>query len=163
VNRELGVPKGLRRIRGVLVIGVLWGAGWAIVGGGVMEGFVDPQGRILDMWPQTLGIVGFLGGVIFSLMVRIAGERRSFSEFSFVEFAGLGAAAGLVQGVLAMAIMGAPALFTGLTIVVSAGAALGSLAVARMARTRSPLESTEEILLIHFPDANAERRHTSRK
>ena len=113
-----------------------WGAGWAVVGGGLMEVFIDPHGTILDMWPQVLAVVGFLGGVIFSAMLGIVGGHRSFDEFSFREFAALGAVAGLLQGVFAIAIVGAPALFVGVTTLGSAVAAAGSLAVARMAGTR---------------------------
>lgn len=130
------MPKWLRRIRGALGMGLLWGAVWAVVGGGLMEVVVDPEGKILDMWPQVLGMVGFLGGVIFSTLLGIAGGRRSFDEFSFREFAALGAVAGLLQGALAMVIVGAPALFIGITIAGSVVAASGSLAVARMGGSR---------------------------
>jgi D-alanyl-D-alanine carboxypeptidase len=127
------VPHWLKRIRSALVVGLVWGGLWAIVGGGIMESFIDPQGDIVDMWPQVLGIVGFLGGVIFSGVISIMAGHRKLNEFSFAEFAGLGAVAGVLQGAAAMALVGAPALFIAITTVVSAVAATGSLAVARMA------------------------------
>jgi CubicO group peptidase (beta-lactamase class C family) len=130
------VPQWLKRIRSALVVGLVWGGLWALVGGGIMESFIDPRGDIVDMWPQVLGIVGFVGGVIFSGVIALVAGHRKLGEFSFAEFAGLGAVAGVLQGAVAMALVGAPALFIGLTTLVSAVAASGSLAVARMAGQR---------------------------
>lgn len=43
----------LRRIRAAIGMGLIWGVGWAIVGGAIMEGIVDPHGRILGCgWPS---------------------------------------------------------------------------------------------------------------
>ncbi len=127
----------LKRIRAAFAMGVLWGAGWAIIGGAIMEGIFDRDGRILDMWPQTLGIVGFLGGILFAIILGVVGGRRSFSEFSMVDFAALGAVAGVLQGALSIALVHAPVLFLGITIVCSAIAAVGSLGLARMVRPRA--------------------------
>lgn len=126
----------LRRLRGALVVGLVWGGAWAVVGGAIMEGIVDPRGAVVDMWPQLLGMVGFLGGVIFAGLVGLAGRRRSLDEFSHAEFAGLGALAGVLQGALAMLLFGAPALFTAVTLATSALAAVGSLGVVRWAGAR---------------------------
>ncbi len=76
----------LRRLRGALGMGLTWALGWAVVGGAVMEGIVDPDGRILDMWPQTLAIPGFLGGVVFAFLLWIAEGRRRFDELSLPRF-----------------------------------------------------------------------------
>jgi hypothetical protein len=51
-----------------------------IVGGVVMEGIVDTNGRIADMWPQTLAILGFFKGVAFSVVLSLAERRRRFQE-----------------------------------------------------------------------------------
>lgn len=126
----------LKRLRGALVVGVVWGAVWAVVGGGIMEGIVDPRGEIADMWPQLFGITGFLGGVIFSGLVGLAGRRRSLDEFTLAEFAGLGAFAGVLLGVLTMALFGTPVGFTVVTLAGSALAASASLGVARWAGVR---------------------------
>jgi hypothetical protein len=56
-----------------------------------MEAFVDPHGAILDMWPQTLAIVGFVGGVVFSAVLGIAERRRRFGELSIPRFSAWGA------------------------------------------------------------------------
>ena len=80
------MQKWLRRIRGAVGMGFIWAVGWAVVGGGVMEAFVDPKGASIDMWPQTLGIAGFLGGVVFSMVLGIAAGRRRFEELSLFGF-----------------------------------------------------------------------------
>ncbi|MBA2292550.1 MAG: hypothetical protein H0W15_08845 [Gemmatimonadales bacterium] len=140
----MSAPIWVRRLRGAVGMGLLWGAAWAIIGGGIMEGIIDAQGRVVDMWPQLLGVVGFLGGIVFAAMLWIAGGRRSFSEFSFREFAGLGALAGALQGVLAMLLVGAPLLFVGVTMIATMLAATGSLAVARMGGSRTTLASSRD-------------------
>ena len=61
-----------------------------IIGGGVMEAFVDPDGATLDMWPPTLGMAGFPGGAVFSMIIAIAARRRTFDELSLVRFGALG-------------------------------------------------------------------------
>lgn len=59
---------------------MIWGLVWAVIGGGIMEAFVDPDGRMMDMWPQFLGVVGFLGGVAFSVALGIAARRRHLTS-----------------------------------------------------------------------------------
>ena len=93
----------LRRIRGALGMGITWAVVWGVVGGGIMEVIVDPHGKILDMWPQTLAIPGFLSGVIFSVVLFIAAGRRSFDELSLPRFTGLGAVGGLLLGSILVA------------------------------------------------------------
>src|SRR5688572_32458877 len=116
----------LRRLRGVMGMGVVWTVAWAVVGGGVMEAFVDPRGRILDMWPQVLGIAGFLGGASFSIAFGIAARRRSFEELSLARFAALGALGGVAAGVFLMT-TGAPAVIIAPAALLCAGSASGSL------------------------------------
>jgi len=138
------MTRWLRRIRAAVGMGLIWGVGWAIVGGAIMEGIVDPHGKILDMWPQTLAIPGFLCGAVFSVMLGIAASGRRFDELSLPRFAALGAGTGLLLGVLA-AITGpeslplwlrAAVVITPLT-VLSAASAAAALAVARMAERRA--------------------------
>src|ERR1043166_2340035 len=93
----------VKRARAAVVIGLTWAVAWAVVGGAVMEGIVDPHGRIIDMWPQTLAIPGFLGGALFSLVLGIAARRRSFDELSIARFGVSGALAGMLVGALAAA------------------------------------------------------------
>lgn len=143
----------LRRLRGALGMGVTWALAWGIIGGGIMEGIVDPDGRILDMWPQTLAIPGFVGGVAFSLLLWATHGRRGFHELSLSRFGGLGAAVGALLGGAAIAAGTArDALPLGLRLLVLAGpaAALGAvsaggiLMVARVAGRRGELPAHGE-------------------
>jgi hypothetical protein len=138
------MKKWLRRIRGALGMGLTWAVAWAVVGGGVMEGIVDPDGKILDMWPQTLAIPGFFCGVAFSALLRVAEGRRRFDELSLPRFGALGAATGLLLGALAIAAglaSGVPlwlraAVILGPVTLLSAISASGTLALARMGAKR---------------------------
>jgi hypothetical protein len=98
-----------------------------------MEGLIDPGGKVVDMWPQVLGIVGFIGGLVFSVLLWVAGKGRSFREYSFHEFGALGALAGVLQGGLAM--VGAPLAFIAVTTLATTLAATGSLAISRRSTT----------------------------
>jgi hypothetical protein len=134
------MPGWLKRVRGALVMGLVWGVTWGVVGGGIMEVFVDPHGEILDMWPQTLAIIGFVGGLAFSAVLGLAAGNRRFAELSFLQFALWGAVAGVLQGAFATT-FGAPAAFVAFTTVVSALAGCASLALARMADGRRSLRA----------------------
>ena len=141
------MKKWLRRIRGAVGMGLTWAVGWAIIGGAIMEGIVDPNGKILDMWPQTLAIPGFLLGVVFSMVLMIAEGSRRFDELSLSRFAALGAVAGVALGALAVAAGVFPAVplllraavVIGPLTVLSAASAAGSLALAKMAEDRGLL------------------------
>jgi O-antigen/teichoic acid export membrane protein len=124
-------------------MGLAWAVAWALVGGLIeLADNVTPGGlpavHVVDMWPQTLAVLGFRRGVVFALVLGLARGRRRFDDFSLPQFAGYGAVAGLVLGVLAVA-MGAGALFAGVTILLSAVAGAGSLALARTAEGRGLL------------------------
>ncbi|MGE0552793.1 MAG: hypothetical protein AB7R55_05135 [Gemmatimonadales bacterium] len=137
----------LRRTRGAVGLGLAWALGWAVVGGAVMEGIVDPYGRILDMWPQTLAVPGFVGGAVFSVLLSITEGRRSFGELSMRRFGAWGAVAGLLLGGLAVAAGAGSGLSLALRAVaivapvtaMSVLSASGSLALARLATKRKSL------------------------
>jgi hypothetical protein len=135
----------LRRVRAVLGMGLIWAAGGFGVGGmielldNVLPGGLDMASAV-DMWPQTLAIPGFLGGVVFGVVLGIAGARRRFDELSIPRFAAWGAVAGLLLGGFAVSI-GAPVGFVAITTLGSAIAASGSLAMARMAERRELLHA----------------------
>jgi hypothetical protein len=138
------MTRWLRRIRAAVGMGLIWGVGWAIVGGAIMEGIVDPHGKILDMWPQTLAIPGFLCGAGFSVMLGIAASGRRFDELSLPRFGALGAGTGLLLGVLA-AVTGPASLPLWLRVaavtaplaILSAASAAASLALARLGERRA--------------------------
>ena len=85
--------KWLRRIRGALGMGVIWGAAWGIVGS--LPRWVlgyNPDAP----FPIIFGILGFLGGVTFSGLLVLTEGRRRFDQMSLPRFAGWGALGGLL-------------------------------------------------------------------
>lgn len=138
-----------RRIRGAVGMGLLWAAGGAAVGGlielldNVLPGGL-PMASAVDMWPQTLAIPGFLGGVVFAVVLGIAGRRRRFDELSLPRFAAWGAVAGLLLGALAVT-NGAPAVLLVVAALWSAAAAAGSLALARRSEDRELLAAAADV------------------
>lgn len=145
---DIEMTKWLRRIRGALGMGLVWAIAWAAIGGGVMEGIVDPDGRILDMWPQTLAIPGFVGGVVFSGLLWLTEGRRRFEELSLRRFGVIGGATGALLGagvVTVAALTGARPTWLHFTTIASAATVLGavsasgSLAIARKAGRRGAL------------------------
>ncbi|HZI28996.1 MAG TPA: hypothetical protein VFD64_12585 [Gemmatimonadaceae bacterium] len=105
------MKKWFRRIRAALGMGAIWGIIWGLVGGFVMEGIVDPHGEIGDMWPPFFAMLGFAGGMLFSVILWISEGRRRFDELSLPRLTGLGALGGLLMGGLATADLNAAAPF----------------------------------------------------
>ena len=138
------MPQRLRRIRGAVVVGLTWAVGWGLVGL-VMEAFVDPHGRIADIWPMVLGIPGFLGGVVFSVMLGMAEGRRRFDDLSLSRFGVLGAMTGALLGAAGVAAIGLSGLILLPLTLLGAASAAGSLALARMGRERELLDSSTEL------------------
>ncbi len=139
------MTKWLKRIRGAVGMGLTWALVWAPVA--VLIGFaIDPDGSMDEMWPVIGAYPGFLGGVVFSVVLAIAARRRSLDELSLPRVAAWGAFAGLLVGslpfligestseipawMLAVVVIGS---ITGL----SAASAAGSLALARMGERRA--------------------------
>jgi hypothetical protein len=126
-------------------MGLIWALGGFGVGAAIeLLDNVLPGGLAMasavDMWPQTLAIPSFLGGVVFAVVLGVAGARRRFDELSLPRFTAWGAVAGLLLGCLAVS-RGAPAVFMGITTLWSAAAAAGSLALARATGDRARLAS----------------------
>jgi hypothetical protein len=84
---------------GTAAMVLIWTLGWGLGFGGLME-LYDPHGQIGDVWPTALAIPGFIGGIVFSALLRIAEGGRSFDDVSLGRMAAWGAVAGLVLGVL---------------------------------------------------------------
>ncbi len=164
----------LKRIRGAVGMGLTWAAGWAIAG--VLIGVTSlltpglPWGaffRFYDAPLPSLAVPGFIGGVIFSIVLGAAANRRSLDELSVPRFAAWGAFAGLMLSGLPDALVMAglatrseTSLELGtLTAVLAlplatlcAASAAGSLLLARRARRRD-LAAARESLGLH---SNAE-------
>lgn len=137
------MPRWLRRVRSTVVMGVIWAIGWGFIGGGVMETIVDPHGRIADIWPAVLGIPGFFGGVIFSVVFAIAERRRRFDELSLPRFGAWGAVAGALLSVPAIAAFGLGAGIIAPLTILGAASASGTLALARRANDRRLIDAGE--------------------
>ena len=134
----------LRRIRGAVLMGLIWAAAWAPVG--VLTGMiVDPDESMDEMWVLIGAYPGFLCGVVFSIVLGFAERRRRLDGLSLARCGAWGAAGGLVVGVLPFAVGTAntalPLWLWGLIVigtftVLSAVSAVGSLWLARMGKKR---------------------------
>jgi hypothetical protein len=107
------MKKWLRAIGGAVGMGLTWAVAWAPVG--VLIGLiVDPDGSMDEMWVAIGGYPGFLCGLVFSAVLRIAEGRRGFEEGSLPRLGAWGAGTGLVLGVLVVSALGAGDGFTDL-------------------------------------------------
>ena len=84
-----------------LMIG-FWVIGWGLGFGGIMEAFVDPDGKIQDVWLTVLAVPGFIGGIVFSGLLWFGEGGRSFDKISLPRFAISGAVTGIVLGLLSI-------------------------------------------------------------
>ena len=143
------MKKWLRRLKGVLGMGLIWGVIWGLVGGFVMEAIVDPQGKIGDMWPPFFAMLGFAGGTLFSIMLWITEGHRRFDELSLPRFTGLGALGGLLMGGYAAAQLNPTVPFWVRAVVLisppilCAASATSTLVLARMAERK--LDASPEL------------------
>lgn len=133
----------LRRIRGALGMGLIWAGGGAAIGGLIeliSNIFPGLPLYAIDMWPQTLAIPGFLGGMIFSVVLRVAAGSRRLDQLSLRGMAVCGAVGGVPLGGLCVA-LGMPPLVVAPAVVLSALGASLTLAFARMAERQELLEA----------------------
>jgi len=134
-----------RSIGGAVGMGVSWAFGGAVAAS-LIEAFIDPHGTYVDVWVAALAYPGFLGGVIFFTLLRIAEGRRRLVEVSLPRAAVWGAVSGLLlPALLALAIaVGLAdlkpipdlwlrvAVITGITMLAMAVAACVSVSLARL-------------------------------
>ncbi len=128
------MKRWLKRIRGSLGMGLTWAAvGFGV--GAVLEllSGAPVNGALFENALQA-AVMGFINGVAFSVVLRIAQGRRTFEEMSLWRFAGWGGGGSLCH----CSRVGASS--SSLTLL-GAGCAAGSLAVARRA---DPLLATGE-------------------
>lgn len=147
-----------RRVRGALVMGLLWALVWAPVAVLLGVFVIDPDNSMDEMWVMVGALPGFLGGVVFSIVLGIAARRRRFDELSLPRFAAWGALAGFLVGTLPFTLgtptSAVPQWLLALAIVVpitllSAASAAGSLALARLSQRREPHDADGGVI----PDA----------
>jgi hypothetical protein len=148
-------------------MGLIWAAGWALVGvligvtSKVLPGlpFWDAFFDIFDAPLPALAIPGFAGGVLFAMVLGIAGRRRRLEELSLPRFAAWGALGGLLLSLVPAALvavglasLGRPdlglwqitAAISAPLILLSAVSASVSLLLARKAESRELLEAGED-------------------
>lgn len=95
---------------GVLAMTVVWALIWALPGG-VIEAIdnIAPSAhgftRQVDMWMQTLGLPGLVGGLLFSVLLLATEGRRRLGELSLPRSGAWGSASGLLVGVLVVWVM----------------------------------------------------------
>jgi len=76
--------KWLRRIRGAIGMGFIWGVAWSAVG--ILPRFIF--GREFDApFPIIFGVLGFVAGLTFSVLLMLTEGRRRFDEMSLPRFA----------------------------------------------------------------------------
>ena len=86
--------------RGTALMILLWIVGWGLGFGGIIEAFVDPEGKIQDVWFTLLAVPGFIGGILFSGLLAFAESGRSFDEIPMARATLWGGVTGLVIGLL---------------------------------------------------------------
>ncbi|MGZ8413627.1 MAG: hypothetical protein ACXW05_12905 [Gemmatirosa sp.] len=138
------------------MMGLMWALVWAPVAVLLGVFVLDPDNSMDEMWPMVGAMPGFLGGVVFSIVLGIAARHRRFDELSIPRFAAWGALAGLLVGTLPF-MLGTPtsalplwmlaAVVIGPITLLSAVSAAGSLALARRAARRDPHDAGEAPLL----------------
>lgn len=161
-----------RRIRGAVGMGVTWAIGWALFGiligvtSKILPGLPwDSFFNVFDAPLPALAVPGFFGGVLFSIVLGVAGRHRKFSELSLRRFAAWGAVGGLMLALVpdAMVVAGLAtigpkfgvgqltALIAAPLTILCAASASGSLLLARRAEDRALLgrADVDEVEPIH--------------
>lgn len=149
----------MRRIRGAIVMGLTWAVAWAVAG--ILIGVSSNlfPGRLWDLFFEVfdaplpaLAIPGFVGGVLFAIVLGVAARHRRFEELSLPRFAGLGVLGGLLLTLVPAALIAAdPGSVAGIWpvtkvlgppfILLSAMSATSSLLLARRAEARGSLRA----------------------
>jgi hypothetical protein len=161
------MKKWLRRIRGAIGMGLTWAAAWGAAGSIVMLGFLLRTGSRPDApFPLMFGAAGFVAGLVFSGVLGLGEGRRRFDQMSVPRFAAWGAAGGFLLAaafVLAVSLSGDRGFLWNLVIVgpvlavAAAGSAAGSLALARRAKDRELLETTEDVTAVGLSEKEARK------
>jgi hypothetical protein len=107
-----------------------------------------------------LGTLGFVAGVVFSVVLRLIEGGRRFDQMSVRRFAAWGASVGFaLSAAFFLAVSrGDPAFLQYFVVVgpvvaaAAAGCAAGSLALARRAQDRELLEETEHLTAAKLPE-----------
>lgn len=153
----------VRRLRGLLGVGVTWGALWSAIGAGIgfLIGVVSPEmwvwGNPIVEWTVGMGLYGFASGIGFGGLLSISEGRRTILEIPL----GRAAAWGVLGAAAVPLLFGALGTFeVGTTIAEVLGAILvtgvlgGAFAPAAIAIARTAeLRAAEEHRLL-IPEAS---------
>ena len=88
-------------VRGAILMIVLWVIGWGLGFGGIME-LVDSEGKVQDIWPVVLAIPGFIGGIVFAVLLLTAERGTRLDKVPLFRFALWGALTGITLGLLSI-------------------------------------------------------------
>lgn len=147
--------KWLRRIRGLLGVGITWGALWGAIGAavGFVVGLVNPAlwnfMNPVEFWGLGLAAYGFLSGVGFGGLLSLREGRRTLGDLSLGRVAIWGvlgsAAVPLLFGALGFFEAGTTLWDVASAMLLTAGLggtfAPGSVAIARRAELAAPDEA----------------------
>ncbi len=110
------------------------------------------MGVVTANYAVMFGVLGFIGGTIFSTVLSFAEGGRSFNQLSLPRFAVWGALGGLLLGGLAVTaeLLGAGltilgAVITGSSTLLGAGSAAGTLLIARAGHSQAFLKEGEDV------------------
>jgi drug/metabolite transporter (DMT)-like permease len=106
------IMQWVRRLRGAISMGLTWAFGWACIGlligvssrlfpGAIWDRFFE----VFDAPLPAMGVPGFIGGAMFSLVLGVAARRRRFDELSIRRVALWGALGGLLVGLVPAAMV----------------------------------------------------------
>lgn len=161
----------VRRIRAAVGMGLTWAVGWAPVGAFIsliMEALAGlPPGSLMDLWVMSVTGFGFVGGALFSVVLRLLGGRRRFDELSAPGFATWGALGGLALGALGVSagLVGASfgsgfgareLIIIATTTLLSSGSATASLLLARRSEDEELLAAADEVAAVGLSSKDRE-------
>ena len=139
------MAKWLRRIRAAAGIGLTWAVAWFAAG--MLLLLVVGVDAADVPFPLFFGLLGFLAGSAFSMLLGALAGRRKFSEMSLARFATWGALGGLMLTGIFLVMEGPGALLVVGPVFALAGAlsAAGTLALARRSERRELPEGPLQI------------------
>jgi hypothetical protein len=144
----------IRRVRGLLGVGITWGALWGAIGAGIglVIGLLRPElstvtGSMVD-WALGMGLYGLVSGIGFGALLSLREGRKTLADLSLGRVALWGvlgsAAVPLLFGALGAFELGTTALDVIGAMLVTAGLggtfAPAAVAIARRAALTAPSE-----------------------
>ncbi|MBG87002.1 MAG: hypothetical protein CMO80_08910 [Verrucomicrobiales bacterium] len=95
-QKELTALRALKAMASVIKTGLIWGFAWGLTGA-LIASTIDREGKINDMW-INLCVPGFVCGVAFAVVFRIAEGHHRFDDVKLSRLAVLSAFSGLLVG-----------------------------------------------------------------